>query len=237
MATISDELATSIQKCFNQTYTDLANQQSIFFGSGDVTLTKPDGTKGTIRSWNKLISQVDPVIQNAARTDQDTTFNKQLTVTGSINTKSDINARQLSAQSIELSFTTPFIDFHYGSSTSDFTHRIIAYNADTLTVTSNFTIDRDLWISGNVNTSKSIRAMNTPAFVGMPLNDPQGGNGSILGAPSLSSRFVSRGSDGNGQAGCSLWFEEYTGYNHKAVLAVQGYSAQVQYFQLMGGGR
>ncbi|EMP6392241.1 hypothetical protein RJ492_000558 [Pluralibacter gergoviae] len=77
MATISDELATSIQKCFNQTYTDLANQQSFLFGSGDVTINKPDGSKGTVRSWNKLIEQIDPVIKNGALTNQETTFEKK----------------------------------------------------------------------------------------------------------------------------------------------------------------
>ena len=44
-----------------------------------------------------------------------------------------IKSFTLSTTSVELSFSTPFIDFHYNYSTSDYTSRIIEYSAGTVT--------------------------------------------------------------------------------------------------------
>ncbi|EMD1658833.1 tail fiber domain-containing protein [Pluralibacter gergoviae] len=238
MATISDELATSIQKCFNQTYTDLANQQSFLFGSGDVTINKPDGSKGVVRSWSKLLEQVDPFIKNGARKDTDVQFSKSLSAKGDISSEGAIKTKSaLYAGNIELSSATPYIDFHYNNSTSDYTQRIIAWNADVLNVTSGFTIEKNLNVLGWTDSARTVRVYDALAFLGMDTKDPQGGNGSVISAPRWSSRFLSRGSDSNGQAGAMLWFEEYSGYNHKAVLSVQGYSAQMQYWQFLNDGQ
>lgn len=61
--------------------------------------------------------------------------------THAINTDGNISATgtvsasyQLKSQSIELSYTTPYIDFHYGNSTADYTSRIIESASGTLTV-------------------------------------------------------------------------------------------------------
>lgn len=238
MATISDQLAASIQQCFNQTYTDLANQQSIFFGSGDVTLTKPDGSKGTVRSWNKLIEQVDPVIKNAARKDQDTTFSSMLMANKDIKSLSGglvASYGGLYTQFAELSGDTPYIDFHYNKSTSDYTHRIIAYDAQTLTITSNLATGKDMYVSGYIDCTGTIRTRTN--IVAQPINDPNGGNGSVLAGPALVSQFNSRGSDSNGNAGCAIWYEEYVGSNHKLVIRVQGYTSPIQYWQFTNNGQ
>ncbi len=66
MATISDQLATDIHNAFSKYYTDLANQDQIFFGVGDVTITKQDGTTATVRSWNKVIGAVDTAAQRGS---------------------------------------------------------------------------------------------------------------------------------------------------------------------------
>ena len=63
MATISDQLAADIHNAFSKYYTDLANQDQIFFGVGDVQITKQDGTTATVRSWNKVIGSVDTAAQ------------------------------------------------------------------------------------------------------------------------------------------------------------------------------
>lgn len=49
MANISDQLAADIHNAFSKYYTDLANQDQIFFGVGDVQITKQDGTTATVR--------------------------------------------------------------------------------------------------------------------------------------------------------------------------------------------
>jgi len=41
---------------------------------------------------------------------------------------------------IELSSSTPFIDFHYGRSTADYTSRIIEYASGSLSVTGNLNV-------------------------------------------------------------------------------------------------
>ncbi|ELW9440229.1 tail fiber domain-containing protein [Pluralibacter gergoviae] len=226
MATISDELATSIQKCFNQTYTDLANQQSFLFGSGDVTINKPDGSKGTVRSWNKLIEQIDPVIKNGALTNQETTFEKKVTFKG-----------QIFADSIELTSSIPYIDFHRGNSTKDYTHRLIADEGQFTVMGCNFGFEQNIFVKGWTDSRRTIRSYDSLGFLGMDDKDPSGGTGSVLAAPRYSSRFPTRGADSNGPAGAHFWFEEYAGYNHKAVISVQGYSAQLQYFQFLNDGQ
>lgn len=66
MATISDQLAADIHNAFSKYYTDLSNQDQIFFGVGDVTITKQDGTTATVRSWNKVIGAVDTAAQRGS---------------------------------------------------------------------------------------------------------------------------------------------------------------------------
>lgn len=75
MANISDELAASIQKCFDRTYVDLANQQQFLFGAGNVTATKSDGTMGTVKSWAQFLSEyatrkqnIDTALKGVAKT-------------------------------------------------------------------------------------------------------------------------------------------------------------------------
>lgn len=62
---------------------------------------------------------------------------KRILAQDSISTTKNIKASgtvaagtSLSAQSIELSFSTPFIDFHYNKSSADFTSRLIDYGGN-----------------------------------------------------------------------------------------------------------
>ncbi|WP_447717257.1 tail fiber domain-containing protein [Pluralibacter gergoviae] len=291
MATISDELATSIQKCFNKTYTDLANQDSFFFGpSGDVTLTKPDGTTARIKSWSYLLATLNVMGSTATINTwaKDQTFGGSVMLSGDnsmflMGKDSDLgivkksgsatkivmgkgknvtfsvapgakigvsdsvldvafidNYGSLTSQGgiyaklVELTGPTPFIDFHYNDSTADFTHRIIADSADSLTVSSNLNINRSMWINDWLTVNKTIRS-NTQ-IVAQSAADPGGGNGAILQTPWYVGQFNGRGSDSNGLAGVGLWFEESVGYNHRAVLRVQGYGGPVRYWQFMNDG-
>ena len=51
---------------------------------------------------------------------------------------------------LELNATTPYIDFHHGNSTTDYTSRLITTSSDTLNCTSNFTSSKDIKASGDV---------------------------------------------------------------------------------------
>lgn len=56
--------------------------------------------------------------------------------------------------SIELYGGTPFIDFHYGSSTSDYTSRIIANGSNLLSITGNLWVDADIHAGSWLYTSE-----------------------------------------------------------------------------------
>ena len=51
---------------------------------------------------------------------------------------------------LELNATTPFIDFHHGNSTADYTSRLITTSSDTLNCTSNFTSSKNIRATGDV---------------------------------------------------------------------------------------
>ena len=52
---------------------------------------------------------------------------------------------------LELSGTTPYIDFHYGNSTADYTHRIIAETADRLNITTGLQVNGVLYGKDELN--------------------------------------------------------------------------------------
>ena len=61
---------------------------------------------------------------------------------------------------LELNATTPYIDFHHGNSTADFTSRLITTSSDTLNCTSNFTSSKNIRATGDV---VAYSTGNTPA--------------------------------------------------------------------------
>ena len=80
-----------------------------------------------------------------------------------------------------------------------------------------------------------IRACHNDAFVAWPIEDPSGGNGAILKAPSFISRF-----NVNGKAArCAMWLEEHRGYEHRADIEVSkwGDSGTTQYWQFKSDGK
>lgn len=68
-----------------------------------------------------------------------TTLNSTLTANSGLTVK---NA------GVELYFSTPFIDFHFNNSTSDYTSRIIEKSSGVLTMTSSLTVEKTATISG-----------------------------------------------------------------------------------------
>lgn len=65
----------------------------------------------------------------------------------SINTSGNIGTTgTLSAVAIELSYSTPFIDFHFGGSAADYTSRIYEYASGVLRIPGNLTIDQSLTV-------------------------------------------------------------------------------------------
>lgn len=76
------------------------------------------------------------------------------------NTTSNSNNAYISRGYIELNHPTPFIDFHHGNSTVDYTSRLITTSSDTLNCTSNFTSSKNIRATGDV---VAYSAGNAPA--------------------------------------------------------------------------
>lgn len=66
MATLDDDLAKAVTEVFRQAQIDIVNQDLILSGTGDVTVTRADGSKKTGPSWAKLSAQAMAAGDSAA---------------------------------------------------------------------------------------------------------------------------------------------------------------------------
>ena len=318
MATISDQLAADIHNAFSKYYTDLANQDQIFFGVGDVQITKQDGTTATVRSWNKVIGSVDTAAQRGAAntftalqtfsaginvsvgninvmndnsmvilgknsdlallkksgqggtiavgsgtpfriqrtntatvspastvediltigTDKKTTLAGALAAGGDVTASGNIDnttGGKVYSQALKLSFSMPYIDFHFNYSPDDFTGRIIATAADQISVQgSHLRVDRDLrvfgmadikgWAQCGVDLSANRTDFGSPA------------DGSLVSGGRIRSRMLGRGGNGDTSgAWGGFYLEEYVGYNHRVVLYMDGFGQKDAWLFYTGG--
>lgn len=254
MATISDQLAADIHTAFARYEVDTGNQQQFLFGSGNVTISKPDGSTGTIKSFPQHLLDFNAVNArlttaentlgtlntNAAKRNTANTFTGNQTITGNLNltgtieTPGGITGNGGNFSYLELTHATPYIDFHHGKSADDYTHRIITEDGALaimpgLRVRGGF----GLYGTGTVYGPSYSNGMITR----MENDPPNVPVGNILASPRFIARFNNRGSDGNvdgGQGG--MWFEEHVGYNHRLVLMCAGFGANVQYWQFLADG-
>ena len=298
MANISDQLAADIHNAFNKYYTDLTNQDQIFFGVGDVQITKQDGTTATVRSWNKVIGSVDTAAQRGAantftalqtfsaginvsagninvmndnsmvilgknsdlallkksgqggtiavgsgtpfkiqRTNTATVSpastvediltigtDKKTTLPGALSTGGDVVANGLLyAKAIELSFGSPYIDFHFNYSTDDFTGRIIATAADQISVqSSHLRVDRDLRVFGMADIKGWTQCRDDLSANKTDFGSPA--NGAFVSGGRIRSRMLGRGGnvDPSGAWG-GFYVEEYVGTEHRIIMYMDGF--------------
>lgn len=129
---------------------------------------------------------------------------------------------------IELYHASPYVDFHFNRSSADYTARIINDAADQLTFDC-----QSVRTLNNFTARGLIRGCYNDAFIAWPVEDPSGGNGAILKAPSFISRFNEKG----GGARCALWMEENVGYEHRGVIEVSGFGGTTQYWQFKANGK
>lgn len=309
MATISDQLAQDIHNAFSRYYTDLANQDQIFFGAGNVTITKQDGTTATVASWAKVqadnaaatantnaavtavAGRVTTLETNAASKNAANTFtalqtfsaglnvtvnnincsgdnsmiylgknsdlalfkkqgqggtiavgaetpfkvqrtstaavttsaavedifvigtNNQTTLPGALSAGGNIDNTskgRLLSQAIELSMSTPYIDFHFNNSTADYTTRLIEYVAGELTLEGAFMCKKHLYAWGGVM-ARNI-APDAPA------------NGLLITGAPFQSMIQGRGAYGDARgAVANYYLEERVGEEHRAVVYLDGY--------------
>lgn len=157
--------------------------------------------------------------------------NGRMVVDGEVVSKGlTANSGQITANNggIELYHATPYVDFHFNKSTSDYTARIINDAVDLLTFDC-----RRVRALNEFTAQGLIRSCNNDAFIAWPNSDPTGGSGAILKAPAFISRFDQKG----GGARCALWIEENVGYEHRGVIEVSGFGATTQYWQFKSNGK
>ena len=130
--------------------------------------------------------------------------------------------------SIELYHASPYVDFHFNKSSADYTARIINDAVDQLTFDC-----RSVRTLNDFTARGLIRACHNDAFVAWPIDDPSGGDGAILKAPSFISRFNAKG----GGARCAMWMEENVGHEHRGVIEVSGFGGTTQYWQFKANGK
>ena len=100
---------------------DKANWQQIFSGTGNVTVTLPDGTTWTGPAWNGITDTLDDITDtlNAKMDKSGGTF------TNDVNWSQSGSSATVGAGRIELSGSSSFIDFHFNNNTGDYTARLI----------------------------------------------------------------------------------------------------------------
>lgn len=173
------------------------------------------------------------------RPNGDTASNGQVTIAGNGNMVVDgvVESKGLTANSgqitandggIELYHASPYIDFHFNKSSADYTARIINDAADQLTFDC-----RSVRTLNDFTARGLIRGCHNDAFIAWPVEDPTGGDGAILKAPSFISRFNAKG----GGARCAMWMEENVGYEHRGVIGVSGFGGTTQYWQFKANGK
>ena len=210
--------------------------------NGDIGLVKKSGTYGKVMvGKSSRFSVVRSDQDRISATDGQTEIfgveaNGDVKVANSLYAKGILQSDyQVKAQSIELSFSTPYIDFHHGNSTADYTHRIITEDG-ALAVYPGLRVRGGFGVYGGVATQYG--DMYGQGFISRLANDPTNVPiGSIIASPRVTTRFSNRGADGNVDGGQSaMWFEEHVGTTHRLVLMCAGFSANVQYWQFDAGG-
>ena len=170
--------------------------------AGDTHFTFGQGARLRANEAGALIVSAKAGQMMYLRPNGDTAGEGQVTIAGNGNMVVDgvVESKGLTARSgqittndggIELYHASPYIDFHFNKSSADFTARIINDAADQLTLDC-----RSVRTMNDFTARGLIRGCYNDAFIAWPVEDPTGGNGAILKAPSFISRFNAKGGGG-----------------------------------------
>ncbi|MGK5716018.1 tail fiber domain-containing protein [Klebsiella pneumoniae] len=210
--------------------------------NGDIGLVKKSGTYGKVMvGKSSRFSVVRSDQDRISATDGQTEIfgveaNGDVKVASSLYAKGILQSDyQVRAQSIELSFSTPYIDFHHNNSTDDYTHRIITEDGA-------LAVYPGLRVRGNTGFYGAVTLYGDVwwGYTATRETDPENpAIGTLINSPNLTLRFKQRGADSKGAlAGMSaLYFEEQVGSNHRLAITVQGFNANQQWWQFLSDGR
>lgn len=207
--------------------------------AGDTHFTFGQGARLRANEAGALIVSSKAGQMMYLRPNGDSSANGQVTIAGNGNMTVNgvVESNGLTARSgqittndggIELFHASPYVDFHFNKSSADYTARIINDAVDQLTFDC-----RSVRTLNDFTARGLIRACHNDAFVAWPIDDPSGGDGAILKAPSFISRFNAKG----GGARCAMWMEENVGHEHRGVIEVSGFGGTTQYWQFKANGK
>ncbi|HDY9206477.1 TPA: tail fiber domain-containing protein [Klebsiella pneumoniae] len=210
--------------------------------NADIGLIKKNGTYGKLMVGNSTRFSVVKSANDRISANDDQTEIFGVETNGDVKVPNSLYAKgvlqsdyQVRAQSLELSFSTPYIDFHHGNSTADYTHRLITEDG-ALAVYPGFRVRGNTGLYGAVTLYGDLWWGYTATRETDPANPAIG---TLINSPNLTLRFKQRGADDKGAiAGMSaLYFEEQVGTNHRLAITVQGFNANQQWWQFLSDGR
>ncbi|HHK9764176.1 TPA: tail fiber domain-containing protein [Klebsiella quasipneumoniae subsp. similipneumoniae] len=151
--------------------------------------------------------------------------NNQTTLPGALSAGGNIDNTskgKVLTQAIELSMSTPYIDFHFNDSTADYTTRLIENVAGELTLEGAFMCKKHLYAWGALM-ARSVAPSN-------PVNGQL-----ITGAP-FQSMIQGRGGFGDARGAVANYYvEESVGSEHRAVVYLDGYGRTDAWIFRAGG--
>ncbi len=190
--------------------------------NNDIGLVKKSGTYGKLMVGSGTRFSV--VKGNKATISPEDTQTEIMGVdsAGNLAVPGNISAGKYFAQAIELSMSTPYIDFHFNGSAADYTTRLIEATSGELTLEGAFMCKKHLYTWGEVM-ARNI-APSSPA------------NGTLVTAAPLKSMLQGRGGNGDSRgAYAGFYLEELVGSEHRAVIYLDGYSRTDAWIFRAGG--
>lgn len=187
--------------------------------NSDLALLKKQGQGGTIAVGSGTPFRVQR--SRATTVSPTDTFddilvidaNNQTTLPGALSAGGNIDNTskgKVLTQAIELSMSTPYIDFHFNGSTADYTTRLIESVAGELTLEGAFMCKKHLYAWGAIM-ARSI-APSAPS------------NGQLVTGAPFQSMIQGRGGYGDARgAVANYYIEERVGEEHRAVVYLDGY--------------
>lgn len=187
--------------------------------NSDLALLKKQGQGGTIAVGSGTPFRVQR--SRASTVSPTDTFddilvidaNNQTTLPGALSAGGNIDNTskgKVLTQAIELSMSTPYIDFHFNGSTADYTTRLIESVAGELTLEGAFMCKKHLYAWGAIM-ARNI-APSAPS------------NGQLVTGAPFQSMIQGRGGYGDARgAVANYYIEERVGEEHRAVVYLDGY--------------
>ncbi|HHG2160011.1 TPA: tail fiber domain-containing protein [Klebsiella pneumoniae] len=187
--------------------------------NSDLALLKKQGQGGTIAVGSGTPFRVQR--SRASTVSPSDTFDDILIIDGNNQTKlpgalsaggniDNTSKGKVLTQAIELSMSTPYIDFHFNGSTADYTTRLIESVAGELTLEGAFMCKKHLYAWGAIM-ARNI-APSAPS------------NGQLVTGAPFQSMIQGRGGYGDARgAVANYYIEERVGEEHRAVVYLDGY--------------